>query len=435
MDSHMISFLAGMIMPAVSLGSCGLALSQIWKGHPRLNSQGQMLTAWAGICALCGVVTNLLIPFFPMVYSAVSVTAFLIIGLLILNPADARLNRTVIGMRLAGETFCLLWLMGIHRLCPLYAESTALMGLFAMGQVFNFMVLAIYVLKVLQKQNRTGYLWLLWMIVGAMVAVELTLIVRYTLLAWQRSPMPERMVSLCYLATLLLLLASIAFFQQKQEYDRLLGMLRMREEARVQSEYETGLQTRQADMETLRQRCLDTIREALGSLSASQKEQAVQTLRALNDAFRQEKPVAFSSVPALNAMLAQKQAVCLRQDISMKTEIRFSACPEETVLDLCIITGNLLDNAIRAVSLLEPDRREIVFSVREIQNCLVIRTENAWDPDRAEDIRQTGCGHRILKELVLRYQGEFQAGAGSGGLYEARLILPLQNRALCKGGV
>lgn len=435
MDSHMISFLAGMIMPAVSLGSCGLALSQIWKGHPRLNSQGQMLAAWAGICALCGVVTNLLIPFFPMVYSAVSVTAFLIIGLLILNPADTRLNRTVIGMRLGGEAFCLLWLMGIHRLCPLYTESTALMGLFAMGQVFNFMVLAIYVLKVLQKQNRTGYLWLLWMIVGAMVAVELTLIVRYTLLAWNRSPMPARMVSLCYLATLLLLLASIAFFQQKREYDRLLGMLRMREEARVQSEYEAGLQTRQADMETLRQRCLDTIREALCSLSASQKEQAVQTLRALNDAFRQEKPVAFSSVPALNAMLAQKQAVCLRQDISMKTEIRLSACPEETVLDLCIITGNLLDNAIRAVSLLEPDRREIVFSVREIQNCLVIRTENAWDPDRAEDIRQTGCGHRILNELVLQYQGEFQAGAGNGGQYEARLILPLQNRALCKGGV
>lgn len=54
MTETLFFYLVSSLMPALSLLACGLALSQIWKGHPRLPGRRKMLGAWALISAVCG---------------------------------------------------------------------------------------------------------------------------------------------------------------------------------------------------------------------------------------------------------------------------------------------------------------------------------------------------------------------------------------------
>lgn len=420
MTETLIFYLVGSLMPALSLQACGLALSQIWKGHPRLPGRRKMLGAWALLSAVCG----LLIPLKPPMTGTIYMSLFLVLGLFVLCPQDRKMNRDVLVLRLAGESLCagLLWV--IHSLDPAYTSPGPLLGLFAMGQVFNCILICLYVLYTLQKRGRKEQLGFLWTVVSG-IGLANTIVYSCTLmLAYRHAPVPERLVWITYLATLLLQGTVLVFFWQKSHYDQTMQVLRLKEEADMQKACEQGLVQGQIQMESLRQRCLKAIQKSLDRLDGKNTEEALDILKQLSEAFSHGKPSCLTPVPALNAMLAQKQADCRDAKATLEIQAVFKDCSEQTVLDLCIVCGNLLDNALRAVSVLEESRRKIVFSIQEIQNCLIIRTCNDWDPARAEEIRQSGCGHQILSRLAERYQGSFSAGAADGS-YEAQMILPL----------
>ena len=92
-----------------------------------------------------------------------------------------------------------------------------------------------------------------------------------------------------------------------------------------------------------------------------------------------------------------------------------------TTLDLCVLLGNLLDNAIEACGKLEKEKRRIQLSIKLVKNQLFIRTENPfegklkWQGSRLltqkTDENNHGIGLENVKRVVEKYHGTLEMNA------------------------
>jgi len=86
-------------------------------------------------------------------------------------------------------------------------------------------------------------------------------------------------------------------------------------------------------------------------------------------------------------------------------------------MELCMILGNLLDNALQALDKCEGDR-ELVFSMEENKGMLLIRIENSYTGklqkrgeifiSTKEDKQRHGIGLKNVKRIVDKYNGEMK---------------------------
>ena len=100
------------------------------------------------------------------------------------------------------------------------------------------------------------------------------------------------------------------------------------------------------------------------------------------------------------------------EGICIKKEILF---PDETIMelvDLCVLMGNLLDNAMEAAA--KSTEKRVEIRVREEYNCLYLKISNTFSAEssdvnafiskKAKD--RHGFGMRNIREIVKRYGGE-----------------------------
>ena len=104
---------------------------------------------------------------------------------------------------------------------------------------------------------------------------------------------------------------------------------------------------------------------------------------------------------------------------------------------LCIIVGNLIDNAIHACGLAQVEREaqarpEIRLSAGVVQGYLVIKCENPVFPE-TEGKKGTGYGQKILNSLAEKYQGNFFSER-QGEQYMAQISLLLDKEQPTKLG-
>lgn len=114
--------------------------------------------------------------------------------------------------------------------------------------------------------------------------------------------------------------------------------------------------------------------------------------------------------------------------IRMEKEILF---PDETIMelvDLCILLGDLLDNAMEAAA--GSAEKQVKISVREEFNCLYLQISNTFS-EKDSDVKtfvskkeagRHGFGIRNIREIVKRYGGELIT-YDKGGWFYADVII------------
>lgn len=114
--------------------------------------------------------------------------------------------------------------------------------------------------------------------------------------------------------------------------------------------------------------------------------------------------------------------------IRIEKEIIF---PDETIMelvDLCILLGNLLDNAMEAAA--GSAEKQVRISVREEFNCLYLKISNTFS-EKNSDVKtfvskkeagRHGFGMRNIREIVKRYGGELFIYDERGWFYTAVII-------------
>ena len=198
----------------------------------------------------------------------------------------------------------------------------------------------------------------------------------------------------------------------------------------------------------------DQLRERLEQARVNlQAQQAGKAGESLEDAIGLigAQPQRFCQHPAVDALVEQK--ACAEHDLGVRfhAEVDIPADIQLPGVELCAVFSNLLDNALNACAeSLDGEERRIETTARLWGMYLVIDVENSYLRSKGQgeasgrplsgdaaspfpDLSMShGWGQGIVREVVRRHDGTFEAGVVDG-VYRARAILK-QDRAVQDGG-
>lgn len=154
----------------------------------------------------------------------------------------------------------------------------------------------------------------------------------------------------------------------------------------------------------LRQMCRDNEKESIDIIDGLCEEiGSAYTLR-------------FTGMEALDALITTKLLVMKENNIEFSNSIFITKENVIKVMDLCVLLGNLLDNAIEANVNANISRKYISLKIQQQKNYLSIDISNSKD-DKTGDIdmdnitttkkdkEMHGFGLKSVKEIVEKYDG------------------------------
>ncbi len=133
----------------------------------------------------------------------------------------------------------------------------------------------------------------------------------------------------------------------------------------------------------------------------------------------------------IDALLYRKKKLAEEKDIPWRCEVNI---PRETGIDefdLCVILGNMLDNAIEGCKALPGRDAFIDVQVKTVKKCLLFEVKNTADlkeiPERGFTGKENPKGHGIgllnIKDTTEKYDGTVQTEV-ENGVFSISVLLP-----------
>ena len=129
-----------------------------------------------------------------------------------------------------------------------------------------------------------------------------------------------------------------------------------------------------------------------------------------------------------DAILNSKLSLAAQRDIQVKADAKIPVSLTVSELDLCIVIGNLLDNAIEACMELPPEERLIRIYMEMKGNYLYIALTNTAAGKKKQSFRSTkGEGHGFgiarADDIVKKYGG-YITRASEDEAFSTEVLLP-----------
>ena len=140
---------------------------------------------------------------------------------------------------------------------------------------------------------------------------------------------------------------------------------------------------------------------------------------------------------AVDALLHQKWKQAEREGVRWECDIQIpkACCIHE--FDLCVLFGNILDNALEACKRLQSAERSfITIHAGKVKKCFLIEAKNSMDrmADYKEGVssKENPQGHGIgllnIGDVVKKYDGTIQTETGNGN-FVISILIPLNDAA------
>ena len=129
-----------------------------------------------------------------------------------------------------------------------------------------------------------------------------------------------------------------------------------------------------------------------------------------------------------DAILNSKLSIAAKNEITVKAEAKIPVSLSVSELDLCIIIGNLLDNAIDACMELPVEKRLIRIYMEMKGNFLYLALTNTSGGKKKKNFRRPkgegpGCGISRMDAVVEKYGG-YSTRASEDEAFSTEVLLP-----------
>lgn len=169
------------------------------------------------------------------------------------------------------------------------------------------------------------------------------------------------------------------------------------------------------------------------SMALKNYEEVNDYLRQLNDDLTMVDTVIKTGRVMVDAILNGKLNIATQNEIPVNAKASIPKATPVTDVDLCVIIGNLLDNAIEENKKLPQEERllRIYIGQKNTQFYLSITNAAGKKQERSGRLFQTskgvehGFGLARVESIVKKYEGLFSADSEDGG-FTAELLIPLQ---------
>ncbi len=140
---------------------------------------------------------------------------------------------------------------------------------------------------------------------------------------------------------------------------------------------------------------------------------------------------------AVDAILYQKRRQAEGENIKWECDVRMPKGCFINEFDLCVLFGNILDNALEACGRMQGDEcRFINIQAKTVKKCFLIEVKNSMD--RAEkftegftnkgDSQEHGIGLLNVSDVVNKYNGAVNKEAGKG-IFVISILMPFPDTA------
>lgn len=130
--------------------------------------------------------------------------------------------------------------------------------------------------------------------------------------------------------------------------------------------------------------------------------------------------------PVLSALLTEQKQRAQKADISFDMDVHLDSELRMDPVDLCIILGNLFDNAFEACTLLPSEmHKSIIASIGQRNNAVAIVFENTYMPTSKPRIRsgKHGLGLKNVRQAVSKYNGQISVSE-ENNIFRLSIIVP-----------
>ena len=203
---------------------------------------------------------------------------------------------------------------------------------------------------------------------------------------------------------------------------------------------EMVLKQAEAEMSSLRQSQTQSaiyrhdMRHHLGMISSllatGQADQANEYISGVMGKIEAITPVRFCENETVNLLCASYAGKAEQQNTRLTVEAKLPKYLPVADTEICSILSNGLENALRAVERLEPDRRKVELYCEMKENKLVLQIKNPYDgevtmQDGLPLSARLGHGYGCRSiQSIARRRGGFCRFTAENGVFYLRLILP-----------
>lgn len=131
----------------------------------------------------------------------------------------------------------------------------------------------------------------------------------------------------------------------------------------------------------------------------------------------------------IDTVIDNKQRKYAKFDIDIQKKVVIKTGEKMELEDLCILTGNLVENALEAA--VRSKERKVRIDVREQYECLHLMISNTFSPAESDvenfltkkkDAGMHGFGRKSIKEIVNKYRGTMETGHEGSWFYTEVMI-------------
>ncbi len=143
---------------------------------------------------------------------------------------------------------------------------------------------------------------------------------------------------------------------------------------------------------------------------------------------------------AVDALLSQKQKMAGRKNITWECDVQIPRQCGLNEFDLCVLFGNLLDNAVEACERLQEGEGHgstgcyIHVYARAVKKCFLLEMENSAGIKEGQEIGHSAKGHpwqhgiglMNVRDVVAKYHGTIEIEPKEG-IFAISVLVPFQN--------
>lgn len=190
-------------------------------------------------------------------------------------------------------------------------------------------------------------------------------------------------------------------------------------------------------MERLRHDMKNHIIGLQGLLANGDLDKMEQYLKQMQKAGDMEPGEEATGNKVVDALLYQNRKRAEKKKISWECDVQIPKICSIDELDLCVLFGNLLDNAMEACERLsEHERRFIEVQAQLVKKCFLLEVKNSTNLQEAMEIGTTlkenpkehGMGLGNINDVVQKYDGVMNAEV-KRNVFVISILLPLKNAA------
>ena len=154
---------------------------------------------------------------------------------------------------------------------------------------------------------------------------------------------------------------------------------------------------------------------ALKSAFGEYNQAGMDKLNELCENILKDKPLTYTGKEAIDALISAKYQQMKAHNINFRHSIFMIENDSVNMFDLCIVLGNLLDNAIEANDKIDDGKKEINMEMRQNGEYLYIKITNPLNGDvniengriktTKKDALIHGFGLKTTEEISNKYNG------------------------------